>query len=141
MLCLIVDHCHRVEKPICSSNIYIYIIVPNFIYKCTLYICTCKYNTGTFDNTVACMQRLYKTGIGLTTGFIGSHTITVYTLYNSLLQLRLFWHPLPSLTNSLQPDCSLNSQSQSHITTDDQLVSASWFRAPSGAHDQMLITV
>jgi hypothetical protein len=32
----------------------------------------------------------YKTGIGLTTGFIGSHTITVYTLHNSLLQLQLF---------------------------------------------------
>jgi hypothetical protein len=27
---------------------------------------------------------IYITGIGLTTGFIGSHTITVYTLYNSL---------------------------------------------------------
>jgi hypothetical protein len=38
------------------------------------------------------------------------HTITVYTLHNSLLQLQLFWHPLPSLTNSLQPDCSLNSE-------------------------------
>jgi hypothetical protein len=37
--------------------------------------------------------------------------------------------------------CYQTSQSQSHITTDDQLVSASWFRAPSGAHDQMLITV
>jgi hypothetical protein len=33
------------------------------------------------------------------------------------------------------------SQSQCHITTDDQSVSASWFRARSGAHDQMLITV
>jgi hypothetical protein len=33
------------------------------------------------------------------------------------------------------------SQSQSHFTTDDQSVSASWFRALSGAHDQMLITV
>jgi hypothetical protein len=35
---------------------------------------------------VARMWRLYKTGIGLTTGFIGSHTvtITVYTLYNPL---------------------------------------------------------
>jgi hypothetical protein len=31
----------------------------------------------------------YKTGIGLTTGFIGSHTITVYTIYNSQ-QLSLF---------------------------------------------------
>jgi hypothetical protein len=32
-----------------------------------------------------------------------------------------------------------SAQSQSHITTDDQSVSESWFRAPSGAHDQMLI--
>jgi hypothetical protein len=35
-------------------------------------------------NTVARVRRLYKTGIGLTTGFIGSHTVThnysVYTL-------------------------------------------------------------
>jgi hypothetical protein len=35
-------------------------------------------------HTVARMWRLYKTGIGLTTGFIGSHTVThnysVYTL-------------------------------------------------------------
>jgi hypothetical protein len=29
-------------------------------------------------------------GIGLTTGFIGSQTVTVYTLYNSLMQLQLF---------------------------------------------------
>jgi hypothetical protein len=36
---------------------------------------------------------------------------------------------------------STNYQSQSHVTTDDQSVSGSWFRAPSGAHDQMLITV
>jgi hypothetical protein len=40
-------------------------------------------------NIVARMRRLYKTGIGLTTGFIASHTITVYTLYNSQ-QLSLF---------------------------------------------------
>jgi hypothetical protein len=37
-----------------------------------------------YVNIVACMRRLYKTGIGLTTGFIGSHTVThnysVYTL-------------------------------------------------------------
>jgi hypothetical protein len=38
---------------------------------------------------VARLRRLYKTGIGLTTGFIGSHTVTVYTLYNSQ-QLSLF---------------------------------------------------
>jgi hypothetical protein len=39
---------------------------------------------------VARMRRLYKTGIGLTAGFIRSHTITVHTIYNSLLQLQLF---------------------------------------------------
>jgi hypothetical protein len=38
----------------------------------------------------AYVWRLYKTGIGLTTGFIGSHTVTVYTLHSSLLQLQLF---------------------------------------------------
>jgi hypothetical protein len=36
---------------------------------------------------------------------------------------------------------SVVMSSQSHISTDDQSVSASWFRAPSGAHDQMLTTV
>jgi hypothetical protein len=43
-------------------------------------------NKSTKQSIVARMRRLYKTGIGLTTEFIGSHTvtITVYTLYNSL---------------------------------------------------------
>jgi hypothetical protein len=31
------------------------------------------------------------------------------------------------------------SQSQSHIATDEQSISKSWCRAPSGAHDQILI--
>jgi hypothetical protein len=35
----------------------------------------------------------------------------------------------------------VQSQSQSHITNDDLSVSVSWFRAPSWAHDQILITV
>jgi hypothetical protein len=33
------------------------------------------------------------------------------------------------------------SQNQSHIVTDGQSVSKSWCRAPSGAHDQIVITV
>jgi hypothetical protein len=33
------------------------------------------------------------------------------------------------------------ASSQSHFTTDDQSVSPSWYRALSGAHDQILITV
>jgi hypothetical protein len=31
------------------------------------------------------------------------------------------------------------SQSQSHIATDGQSVSKSWYRAPSGAHDQKFL--
>jgi hypothetical protein len=31
-----------------------------------------------------------------------------------------------------------SSQSQSHIATDAQSVSKSWYRAPSGAHDQIM---
>jgi hypothetical protein len=34
-----------------------------------------------------------------------------------------------------------SSQSQSHIATDGQSISKSWCRAPSGAHDQIFITV
>jgi hypothetical protein len=49
---------------------------------------------------VACMQRLYKTGIGLTTGFIGSHTIThSYSVYSSL---KTAARPEYSLVNSVK---------------------------------------
>jgi hypothetical protein len=45
-------------------------------------------------NIVARMWRLYKTGIGLTTGFIGSHTVThnysVYTLQLTTAESILF---------------------------------------------------
>jgi hypothetical protein len=63
-----------------------------------------------------------------------------------LLQTRLFFSHWPStnwlgLSSGLTATTSSQSESESHITTDDQSVSASWFRAPSGAHDQMLITV
>jgi hypothetical protein len=33
------------------------------------------------------------------------------------------------------------SQSQSHIVTDDQSVGKSWCRAPSGARDQIFVTL
>jgi hypothetical protein len=33
------------------------------------------------------------------------------------------------------------SQIQSHITTESQSVGKSWCRAPSGAHDQIFVTV
>jgi hypothetical protein len=48
------------------------------------------------------MRRLYNAGIGLTTGFIGSHTITVYALlqlttvhYNTCRAFTLYLHWFP----------------------------------------------
>jgi hypothetical protein len=85
-----------------------------------------------------------------------------WTLNSRLSWMIELWHYLPSVTlqpiwvwatfqPTVSPSVSLGvephiglmtrCQSQSHITTDDQSVSASWFRAPFGAHDQMLITV
>jgi hypothetical protein len=52
---------------------------------------------------------------------------------------------LPSQSNgqaySLVNRHRVESQSQSHFTTDSQSVCLSWCRAPSGAHDQMFILV
>jgi hypothetical protein len=39
------------------------------------------------------------------------------------------------------PKCMSLGSSQSHIATDGHTVCLSWCRAPSGAHDQILITV
>jgi hypothetical protein len=62
----------------------------------------------TLTNIVTRTWRLYKTGY-LFDNWIYWITIktqlqctkfTVHTLHNSLLQLQLFWHPLPSLNSS-----------------------------------------
>jgi hypothetical protein len=56
--------------------------------------------------------------------------------------LQLSWSRRCLLVNTPQLDSQLNcSQSQSYIATDGQSVSKSWCRAPSGAHDQIFITV
>jgi hypothetical protein len=44
------------------------------------------------------------------------------------------------IPSGLFPSC-FPLQSQSHVTTDDQSVSKSWFRGPSGSHDRILIFV
>jgi hypothetical protein len=78
--------------------------------------------------------RLYKTGFGLTTVFNGlqySYSVHPLQLTTAVHNIRLTTAPQPVF------HCSR----QSHITTDNQSVSASWFRTPSGANDQMLITV
>jgi hypothetical protein len=46
-----------------------------------------------------------------------------------------------SLWGALSDERSLSTQSQSHIATDGHSVSQSWCRAPSGAHDQIFISV
>jgi hypothetical protein len=52
-------------------------------------------------NIVARTWRLYKTAIGLTNGFIGLHTVTVYTLYSSqLLTITPGWQQLLSLCST-----------------------------------------
>jgi hypothetical protein len=43
--------------------------------------------------------------------------------------------------HSRSPSFSHQGQSQSHIATDSHSVCLSWCRAPSGAHDQILVTV
>jgi hypothetical protein len=48
------------------------------------------------------------------------------------------WYSIPGRNTRF---FSSQSQSQSHIATDDQSISKSWCRSPSGAHDQILITV
>jgi hypothetical protein len=58
--------------------------------------------------------------------------------FTERIELQL-WEP-PTMQNRQLPQCRV-SQSQSHIETDGQSVSLSWCRAPSGAHDQILVTV
>jgi hypothetical protein len=55
-------------------------------------------------NSVSRMWRLYKTGTGLTTGFIGSHTVTHnYSVYT--LQFTLFSIHVPSLLTCVFTGC------------------------------------
>jgi hypothetical protein len=69
----------RAQEPVWSYNKFLY----NLRYKTDL---TGTYPISFFHYIVARMWRLYKTGIGLTNGFIGSHTVThnysVYTLHS-----------------------------------------------------------
>jgi hypothetical protein len=60
--------------------------------------------------------------------------------------LVLFYESATSTVTASNDDCLTNESnwirvSQSHIATDGQSVCLSWCRAPSGAQDQILITV
>jgi hypothetical protein len=49
--------------------------------------------------------------------------------------------PLSATTTTVLFSVASQSQSQSHIATDGESISKSWCRVPSGAHDQIFITV
>jgi hypothetical protein len=62
-------------------------------------------------------------------------------LYNWLQQFTNHWNTVIFRLDTPMDLTSNSSQRQSHIATDGQSVSKSWCRAPSGAHDQIFITV
>jgi hypothetical protein len=71
------------------------------------------------------------------------HSLQSYTPIFHSWRLHIFTLrnlPTECLRISLETEL-LSSQSQSHIATDGEPVSKSWCRAPSGAYDQILITV
>jgi hypothetical protein len=59
----------------------------------------------------------------------------------SLSRVRVTWDSWPYFTVSDLRLPFSSSVSQSHIATDNQSVSKSWCRAPSGTHDQIFIAV
>jgi hypothetical protein len=65
----------------------------------------------------------------------------VATEYHSLVDVVFPTDPILKALMSQSPYKGMAIQSQSHFTTDDQSISPSWYRAPSGAHDQVLISV
>jgi hypothetical protein len=58
--------------------------------------------------------------------------------YNSSL---VTWTVVCLTAAKFKPLITASLESQSHIAADGQSVSLSWCRAPSGAHDQILVTV
>jgi hypothetical protein len=59
----------------------------------------------------------------------------------SVSRLSSHWRNVKTDYVGLLLQCLLSSQSRSHITTEDQSVSPSWWRTPSGSHDPILISV
>jgi hypothetical protein len=59
----------------------------------------------------------------------------------SQFRLSTIDHALLLVAPATTAQLGCQSQSQSHIATDGQSVCLSWCRAPSGAHDQILLTV
>jgi hypothetical protein len=73
--------------------------------------------------------------------FTLSAVVFAYSVWLSLKHLNglqlFFTYELPVTVSYRELLCK--SQSQSHIATDGQSISKSWYRAPFGAHDQIFI--
>jgi hypothetical protein len=93
-------------------------------------------------------RQLYRvttlnTPFGLLISLLQSHTYNHLVLCVTFTQLTILHADIPPRTSrvGLLPRSASVSQSQSHVATDDQSVSKSWYRAPFGAHDQIFISV
>jgi hypothetical protein len=73
------------------------------------------------------------------------YTCPLLVTLHSWILTTSFQDDFVSLTHgnsAMAPNCpELNSQSQSHIAISGQSISKSWYRAPSGSHDQIFITL
>jgi hypothetical protein len=89
------------------------------------------------------MNRFIGSSLVVTTNKCNTFKITAivtHNVLNSHVKCSQVFYELP-VTVSYREHNWTKSQSQSHIATDDQSISKSSFRAPSGAHDRIFITL
>jgi hypothetical protein len=115
----ITRHSNLTQLSITRLRVYTIIITYALVTKVT-------YNT---------LTRLHWLTSQLSVTFTNYHRLYIFTLpvsvsYRDLTRRADFQRLTP-----------VKSQSQSHIATDGQSASKSWCRAPSGAYDQIFITV
>jgi hypothetical protein len=125
------------ECPLC--NILNYTHIPSHSNSTV----TCFVSAGLTDTILMklhCSIRVPCHGnIKFNNSIVGN--LKLYICPITLFQYILLWNCVYSLAFTAPISLPYQSQSQSHVATDGQPVSQSWCRAPSGAHDQKLITV
>jgi hypothetical protein len=114
----------------------IYWITHSYSVQCTLQLTTVDHNTRL---ATAPQPAFHCTVFSWPSLFTGSSPKTAY--WNCSSSELTVAAPSWLITHwNCQPSTS-SAQNQSHFMTNDQSVSPSWCRAPSGAHDQILISV
>jgi hypothetical protein len=122
------------------SSISVFISV-SLLYLSSISVSSMSVSLGVSSNSVfISVSLLLCLFISVSLLYLSSISVSLSRclFYISLLSLSLY---LGVSSISLCDFISVSSQSQSHIVTDGQSVSKSWCRAPSGAHDQIFITV